>query len=242
VSRVAMTADGGLFASAGADTHVVVWDARTRKEKFSLKKHLRPVEGLAFSPDGKYLASGGQDYTVHLWDLESREPIATLQGYGPISELCYAPDGKSIALGTGHGMVAIWDTDEPRKLLYTPVRHEKKVIRMAYSPDGKTLASTDETGRLVVWEVATGKVVREMPRADAVVVAFSPAPSAPVLAVGYRDGAIRLLDPVSLNERAVLKGDKGHHGWVQALRYTPDGKLLASGSSDQTVKIWNVSR
>src|SRR5438552_18919088 len=34
---------------------------------------------------------------------------------------------------------------------------------------------------------------------------------------------------------------RGHSGWISSLAYFPDGKRLASGSADKTVKIWTIS-
>jgi WD40 repeat protein len=234
--RVAMSPDGRRFASAGQDTHVVVWNTESREEEFSLKKHLKAVKGLAFSPDGRHLASGSEDFMVYLWDLESRKPHASLEGYGPISYLAYAPNGSTVALGTLDGRVAVWDTAEPRKVLLMPLRHEKRVYRLAYSPDCKTLVSTDVAGTLIFWEVETGKVLAEKRGIGAQSLAFSP--SGRTLAIGHENGVIRLLDAAGEKEKALLKG---HEGKVTMLTYMKDGKAIASCSDDRTVRIWNVS-
>jgi WD40 repeat protein len=124
-------------------------------------------------------------------------------------------------------------------VLFTPIRHDSKVVRLAYAPDNKTLASTDEKGNLVLWEVASGKALQEYRGAKACAVAFAPKGS--TLAVGYHDGTVRLWDATGKTEKAALKGHRGDY-WITALTYSPDGKALASGSNDSTVKIWNVSR
>jgi len=48
---------------------------------------------------------------------------------------------------------------------------------------------------------------------------------------------IRLWDVASGKKLAILNG---HTDLVRSLAFSPDGKLLASGSSDGTVKLWNV--
>jgi WD40 repeat protein len=52
-------------------------------------------------------------------------------------------------------------------------------------------------------------------------------------------GNIRLWD-VATGEQ---KGEfSGHHGSVWSVNFSPDGKLLASGSSDQTIRLWDVQQ
>ena len=46
---------------------------------------------------------------------------------------------------------------------------------------------------------------------------------------------------LSLPELVAYRTFKAHSGWVTGLAFSPDGRRLASGSSDQTVKFWNVS-
>jgi WD40 repeat protein len=42
----------------------------------------------------------------------------------------------------------------------------------------------------------------------------------------------------TLNEIRTLKG---HAQWVRALAVSPDGRVLVSGSEDQTIKLWELT-
>jgi WD40 repeat protein len=56
---------------------------------------------------------------------------------------------------------------------------------------------------------------------------------APLLAVALPTGAI-----AQPKEKATLKG---HTGFVYSVAYSPDGKTLASGSYDKSIKLWDVA-
>lgn len=64
-------------------------------------------------------------------------------------------------------------------------------------------------------------------------------PHQAVMAVGYSDHAIRIFD---LEQKKLLQTIEAHQGSVFALRYSPDGRYLLSGSRDAHLKIWNVAQ
>jgi len=63
-------------------------------------------------------------------------------------------------------------------------------------------------------------------------------PDGTLVAAGGTDGAVRLWDVPTGQERAVLKG---HEGTIYCVDFSPDGASLASGSGDRTVKVWDVA-
>jgi WD40 repeat protein/tRNA A-37 threonylcarbamoyl transferase component Bud32 len=67
-------------------------------------------------------------------------------------------------------------------------------------------------------------------------VTFSP--DSRVVATAGADGAVRLWDAVTGQQRRTLKG---HTAWVSSVAFSPDGKTLASASADKTVKLWDTA-
>jgi serine/threonine protein kinase/WD40 repeat protein len=98
--------DNANYVITGADKGIIVWDAATGLEKFTLRGHASTITALALSPDGTRLVSGSQDGTFMLWGADDGRAIATIQSTGLTSgvtldtigwQTAFTPDGATIA-------------------------------------------------------------------------------------------------------------------------------------------------
>jgi RNA polymerase sigma factor (sigma-70 family) len=253
---VAFSPDGSILASAAADHRIQLYDAQTGREQAALVGHQWPVRCVAFAPDGKTLASGDLDGQVKLWDLATRREQATMRSAGQVYSIAFAPDGRTLAAGYRNGTIRLWNLPAGT-VRDTLAGHTDTVFSLAFSRDGLELASAskDRTARL--WNAATGQERLVLPAANPTcAVAF--APDGKTLAVGSgrsldqvwsamtvvpppaggtRLGRITLWDVASGQELAVLPADVSG---VYSLAFSPDGKLLAMGSSEAFVKLWRL--
>jgi len=129
----------------------------------------------------------------------------------------------------------------PPKLVWT-VPNERGAGSLAVSHDGNVLASSGK-GVLRFWDAKTGAPMWSTKDlgGDIWDLAFSPADDA--IAVGGKfDPPIQVF-PLSRQGPLAGKSLVGHKAGngVCALSFSPDGRLLASGSSDGSVIFWNVS-
>lgn len=110
VLDVAISPDGALIATAGADRNVKVWDMQGTLVA-TLAEHTAPVRVLAFSPDSRALASAGEDRTIIVWDLATHNATAALTGHrGRVQGLAFTAE-RDLISGGDDSRIIRWSLD-----------------------------------------------------------------------------------------------------------------------------------
>lgn len=101
---------GPFFASAGRDKTIVVWDAGTGSNLFTLKGHDNWIKDLRFHPGGNYLLSAADDKTVRIWDLKTKRCFKTLQAHGHfVNAVDMHPTGPYVVSAGVDLTVKVWE-------------------------------------------------------------------------------------------------------------------------------------
>jgi WD40 repeat protein len=204
----------------------------------------RLINDLAFSADGRLFAAGRWDGTLYVLNLQRGGLVAELANDGPVRSVAISHDGYWLAAGTGgpvdedsplqQGKTLLWHLGED-----TPVelgdKHAGWVMSLAFLPDDRLVASVGQDGRIGVWEVASGDRVADLSHGAAsaeAAVHFSPDGRYLVSAV---DRGAKIWDLESGREVARREHALGSlHDAV----FSPDGRWLATASTDTTVALW----
>ncbi len=163
----------------------------------------------------------------------------------PIFAAEFSPDGKTIATAKWSNSVDLWSVNG--QLIRSFPVPDQIVRDVSFSPDGKQLAAAVEDGTLRIWYLQTGEV-KIISAHRKVVNALSFSPDGKVLASASANGSIKLWDNSQLlsqsrerQDSAVLLRTFSNQGSsIFDLTFSPDGKMLATASSDHTIKIWDL--
>ncbi|CAE6375190.1 unnamed protein product [Rhizoctonia solani] len=240
--------DGHSMVSAALGETIRIWNTQTWQSRV-LFRNTGYIRSVVFSSDGLHLASGSSDGNVRIWEVEgiSEEEVIVNHPDGHnswIKSVSFSPCGTYLVSGSYDKTVCIWDS-QSKQLTHRLQKHEHWVISVGVSNDSKYFYSVSEDRLIHVWSKRTGELEYTI---------------GPIEADGQHDDhydefwpAILLFDTKrvvcgSMSGRIYIQDDgkptctlTGHNGWVFSIAFSPSRQLIASGSDDGVVMIWDAT-
>ncbi len=237
VLAVAVTPDAKRVISGSADYTLKIWDMVSGRELSTLTGHRGNVNAVAVTPDGKRAVSGSSDKTLKVWDLETNQLLATLNDTHDVTTVGVTPDGKQAVSGSYEKCIKIWDL-ESGKLLSTLAGTIGPIATARVTPDGRWAVFSSHNFHQEIWDLTRDQVLATLSRKCGCVeaIAVTPDGTRAVLAT------MPTLEVWDLKKHRQIAEIAAHTGMtsIEAVAVTQDGKRAVTGSSDDSVKIWDL--
>ncbi len=230
---------GEYLVSGGLKDELYVWDVARWEKRHTLIGHTSSVEAIAFHPNGERFVTSSRDGTALLWNVETGEQISPL----PLPDTL---DDSSLYRGEPQEIERVINGGN---LQWKDNQHMQSIV---FSPCGNWIAGGLGTwyadgliNEIRLWDTATLETRMIFLQPQGCIrpwaLTFSPCGKYLVSGAWWKWGLDKA--PIHLWEMSTGKNIHtfwGHASDVQDVAFSPDGLLLASGSFDGTVLLWDV--
>ncbi len=245
LSGLEFSTNNSQFFTAGADGYVRRWpmalkasdDGSPLTREAAQAEHVadeKAVHGLTLLSNSAQYATVGEDGQAKIWNASNGSPVSSVSGFeGAALCVAFSPDRRQIAAGGADGTVRCWNAANGAPLF----RHEvgQPVQHLAYSPDNSKLVAATEDQTIHAFDAS--------PLNPQPAEAPSRSPAQSLKSIGKVAGLVWEADSRTLHSLATdgnvstwavsatgaVATLSGNRGPVYALKFSPDGRTLASG-------------
>lgn len=270
VWQARLSTDANIAATAAADFSAKVWDTHTGECLHTLQ-HSHIVRAVAFpiQPSPQVVATGGAEKKLRIFDLTRSEgsngssPASASVGPNGTSS---SDSVTSYEIGPGvHGGTIksiVWNQDynilttaaEDRKIRWWDLRSRHPVLEyivegvigscelntLAIRPSDPGILSVAAGKSVYLFDgITPGRLLKKVDFPYEVASVAVNNDSGRLVTGGAENTWARVYD---LHTDEELEVQKGHHGPIWSISFSPDGKLYGTGSEDGTIKLWKACR
>jgi WD40 repeat protein len=220
--------------------------------------HFSNITSLALSNDKSLMASGAQDGTIVIWDVNGKKvrSLPFKAQNGPVSSLAFNTENTLLAsASSGETAIHLWDISDPTNPKSDGVplnQHTQAILSLAFNPQGNILASGGYDHDIILWDVEQhkqlGKSLSE--HQDWVNDLVFNSDGTYLISAGddYRAILWELKEnPAQTNKKEipiqaikVAELPNSSYTYVRSVALSPDQNLVAMGSSDGSIILWNI--
>jgi WD40 repeat protein len=252
ITGLAINRTGDRLATTSGDKMVKVWDTASGSLAATLQGSGSSTWSPAFRPSGpeSIVAAMSSDGSVRVWDVKTGSEVRKYEKVGNgMGAVGWSPNGRLLAAAswtvsreTGvRGWLHLWDFEQ-NALLWKAEYGVKPITSLAFHPSGEWFTAATWDAWLGNFAVSgNGKPAAEWKHTadDGTYPALQSvqfSPDGSTVAVASKDNLVRIHDSRTLSVARTLAG---HARWANGVVFGPQGKWLASASSDETLRVWS---
>lgn len=239
-----------LYVAAGDGIHG--WDLLERKDVHIMHGGDGTPRVLAVSPDGSLLAAGDDSGNVQLWEMESGGLKSVIPAdAGSVQAIAFRPDGGTIAISNDDEEIYLVSL-AAGKVTAELEGHDDLVNSLAFTPNGQHLVSAGNDLSIRWWDVNVRKEKKALTESTDKLLCMALSSDGTLVALSTVDVYIDLARNSRRDERRIkvrntVTGEEvrtleGHEKDITTLDFHPDKRFLASGSIDDTIRVWDIQK
>ena len=189
---------------------------------------------VVYSPNGNQLATAAADHTALNLDAKSGQLVHTMAQNGEVASVAFSPDGRSLATASADHSLKIWDAASGGMMFALP--HPDVVLDVAFRADGGMLATGCFDDEVRLWNMATRSVEWSVHVDRLASIAYDGKSG---VAAGSADSSSKVWDVAARRQlRTLAPSQPSPLLAVLAIAFSPDGRTVATGRADGSVRLW----
>jgi len=236
--------DATSMVSGGCDDMAFLWKIQglgpdAVVSKTELAGHTDTVSHVGYSADGALVATAGLDGKVMIWDVEGKQKCQLEGPAEGLEFLKWHPRGPVVLAGSEDYSAWMWNASTGA-CMQVFTGHGGSVNCGTFTPDGKTVVTGSLDGTLRAWDPRSGActlTVQGHPYHESGLTSLDCDAEGGLIVSGSEDKSARL---VALASGKVKGSLLGHTDSVESVAFCPCMNMVASGSMDGTVMIWDL--
>jgi len=223
-----------LVSSSNGDGLVRFWNMETQKELFNINdRNNTHIQSIKFSPDNKLLALASGD-NISLWDIKKRKKIYTLKGHtSTVNSIQFSPNGDFLASGSLDSSIRIWDIKNKKEI--SKLVNDRFSISSVKFIDNNTLVSTSSVN-IELWDLKKMKLIKSISTTMDGFESIDISKDKKFLALGGRILKVKDLK----SNKIIFQSKRDIRAMINSVKFSPNGKILASCSSRGNIELWNI--
>lgn len=253
---VKWSSDSDFIVTASADKNLVWWDATTGSRIKRFQGHegivnavdtLQSSSSTSSSSSSKLLVSASDDKTARMWDARTKGHVSCFEHDFQCTSVAYGKDGNMIYTGGIDNIITAWDL-RTQSISMKMKGHGDTITCLAVHPKGTHLLSNSMDGTLKTWDIRPfvqdgGKrhcktFQGGTHNAEKGLLKCAWSSDGTMVTGGSADKVVHIWDELSTEELYYLPG---HSGCVNSVIFHPRENVIASGSSDKSIYVGELS-